>query len=292
MQKYLYDDLIIRLSEKFSRRLEEIEHDFNFELGDEFEFAICDILQNLLPDKFGVARGFVVNKEGDKKGDDIIIYDRNRFPTLRFRERNQYHRLENIPIESVYAYIEAKHTLDYNLKDPECSFFKAIKQSSDAKKLIAQREDASILSFNPYFKDIPFFHKQIKKTDLLPEINNPAFSCIIARNFKFSGLKHEDVNLDSIDFLTSNILIPKQDIIPDLIVLNKDIVFYPRICENGIFKEGVLFNHNQRNLAYSVLIRPNIAYGIFLAHLLYAIDWIKLGKMPWNLIHFDATKEK
>nr|HPN19840.1 hypothetical protein [Chitinophagales bacterium] len=69
-------------------------------------------------------------------------------------------------------------------------------------------------------------------------------------------------------------------------------VFYPRICENGIFKEGVLFNHNQRNLAYSVLIRPNIAYGIFLAHLLYAIDWIKLGKMPWNLIHFDATKEK
>ncbi|WP_396150646.1 DUF6602 domain-containing protein [Flavobacterium sp.] len=74
MAKYLYDNFIIKLSEKFNRRLEEIETDFNFELGDEFEFAICDILQDLLPTKFGVTRGFVVNKDGVKAGDDIIIY--------------------------------------------------------------------------------------------------------------------------------------------------------------------------------------------------------------------------
>src|SRR5690606_9041015 len=133
MEKYLYDGLIVRLAEKFTRRIEEIESDFNFELGDEFEFAICDILQNMLPDKFGVARGFVVNKNGEKKGDDIIIYDRNRFPTLRFHDKNQFHRLENIPIEAVYAYIEAKHSIEYNSSDKKNTFFKAFKQSSEAK---------------------------------------------------------------------------------------------------------------------------------------------------------------
>lgn len=289
MQKYLYDDFIIRLSEKFTRRLEEIESDFNFELGDEFEFAICDILRDLLPDKFGVARGFVVNKDGTKRGDDIIIYDRNRFPTLRFRDKSQFYRLENIPIEAVYAYIEAKHTIEYKFQDENCSFTKAFKQASEAKELISEREPADILSFNPYFTSNSFVNKLLKPS-ALPSINNPAFSCIIARNFKYTGAKNQLININSIDFLIKNILIPKQNVIPDLIVLNKDIVFYPRVYENGDFKDGVLFNHSAENLAYQILIRPNIAYGIFLSHLLYAVDWIRLGKMPWDLIHFDATK--
>lgn len=292
MENYLYDNLIVRLSQKFTRRIEEIESDFNFELGDEFEFAICDILQSLLPDKFGVARGFVVNMNGDKRGDDIIIYDRNRFPTLRFHDKSQFHRLENIPIEAVYAYIEAKHTIEYKLNDDKSTFSKAFKQSSEAKELISQRTDANLLSFNPYFVETPFISKGIKQSNILPSISNPAFSCIIARDFKFSGIKKEEVDLSSIDFLTKNILIPKQTVIPDLIVLNKDIVFYPTIFENGQFKDGVLFNFREQNLAYQILIRPNIAYGIFLAHLLFALDWIKLGKMPWKEIHFDAIKKR
>lgn len=292
MAKYLYDNLIVKLAEKFTRRIEEIESDFNFELGDEFEFAICEILQSLLPDKFGVTRGFVVNKDGSKKGDDIIIYDRNRFPTLRFHEKNQFHRLENIPIEAVFAYIEAKHTIEYNINNKNSTFFKAFKQSSEAKELISKRAPANIFSFNPYFVETPFVSKPLKKSNNIPPISNPAFSCIIARNFKFNGMKKELVDLSSIDFLIKNLLIPKQEIIPDLIVLNKDIVLHPRVYENGEFKEGALFNFKEENLAYQVLIRPNIAYGIFLTHLLFAIDWIKLGKMPWDLIHFDAVKEK
>jgi hypothetical protein len=289
MQTYLYNDFIINLSEKFNRRLEEIESDFNFELGDEFEYAICDILQDLLPDNFGVTRGFVVNKDGSKKGDDIIIYDRNRFPTLRFHNKGQFHRLENIPIEAVYAYIEAKHTIEYKTQDEKCSFTKAFRQASEAKELISQREASDIFSFNPYFKNIPLINNNLKPSSL-PKINNPAFSCIIARNFKYVGDKIQKVDINSLDFLINNVLIPKQAFIPDLIVLNKDIVFYPRIFENGEFKEGALFNHNADNHSYQILIRPNIAYGIFLSHLLFAIDWIKLGKMPWDLIHFDATK--
>lgn len=293
MAKYLYDDFIVKLSEKFNRRLEEIETDFNFELGDEFEFAICDILQDLLPSKFGVTRGFVVNRDGVKIGDDIIIYDRNKFPTLRNRNRNEYYRLENIPIEAVYAYIEAKHTIKYEFEKQDCVFFKAFEQATNVKKLISTRERSNILSFNPYFTEIPFMTREIKENKLLPSFNNPAFSCIVARNFDFKSTKIATPEEFTLEFLIENILIPKQEIIPDLIVLNKDIIMYPRIYEDGVFKESVLFNHNEKdNLAYQIIVRKNMAYGIFLSHLLYALDWIKLGRMPWDLIHFDATRNK
>lgn len=296
MAKYLYDDFIVRLSEKFIRRLEEIESDFNFELGDEFEFALCDILQDLLPDKFGVARGFVVDQNGNKRGDDIIIYDRNRFPTLRFRDKDNVHRLENIPIEAVYAYIEAKHTIEYDFNNKNCNFFKAFEQAIEVKKLISTRKPRNIFSFNPYFTNTPFFEKARTNENLklLPSINNPAFSCIVARNFKFSTKTIENKDIDSIEFLTENILIPCENIIPDLIVLNKDIIFYPALVESGnVTDTSTLFmNDGKDKVAYRILIRKNIAFGIFLSHLLFAIDWIKLDKMPWDLIHFDATRNK
>ncbi|HCQ13811.1 DUF6602 domain-containing protein [Flavobacterium sp.] len=293
MAQYLYDDFILKLSERFNRRLEDIENDYNFELGDEFEFAICDILKDLLPSKFGVTRGFVVTKDGLKGGDDIIIYDRNKFPTLRNRDRNEYYRLENIPVEAVYAYIEAKNTIKYEFEKKDCVFFKAFEQATNVKKLIATRESSNILSFNPYFKESPFLTKEIKKSKLLPSINNPAFTCIVSRNFDFKSPTITTPDEFTVEFLIENILIPKQEIIPDIIVLNKDIVMYPRIFEDGQFKESVLFNHNEKdNLSYQIIVRKNIAYGIFLSHLLFALDWIKLGKMPWDLIHFDATRDK
>lgn len=289
MGKYLYDDYIIRLSEKFTRRLEDIESDFNFELGDEFEYAVCDILQNLLPDKYGVTRGFVVNRNGEKRGDDIIIYDRHRFPTLRSHGKNQFHRLENIPIEAVYAYIEAKHTIEYEFGNSKCTFFKAFKQATEVKELMSQRQKASLFMYNPYIVGEPLFKNNLEYGNL-PKFNNPAFSCVISRNFLFKKKADEEVDLNSLDFLNKNLLIPKQNTIPDLVVLNKDIVLSPRSFQNGEFGKGGLFSHDANTLAYSTTICPNIGYGVFLTHLLFAIDWIRLDKMPWQDIHSDAIK--
>ena len=43
--------------------------------------------------------------------DDIIIYERNRFPLLRLINESDFCRKQQVPVESVYAYIEAKHSL-------------------------------------------------------------------------------------------------------------------------------------------------------------------------------------
>ena len=56
------------------------------------------MLRIFLPSKYGVCRGFVVNRHGDKAGDDIIIYDQEKFPTLRLLPKDDFSLKEEIPI--------------------------------------------------------------------------------------------------------------------------------------------------------------------------------------------------
>src|SRR5581483_5839792 len=100
----LYKGYVANVARRFDEALSQIAANHNLELGGEFEIALCRTLRNALPHRYGVCRGFVVNAEGDAAGDDIIIYDRARFPTLRALGDEDFSRLENIPIEAVYAY--------------------------------------------------------------------------------------------------------------------------------------------------------------------------------------------
>ncbi|WP_218012954.1 hypothetical protein [Bacillus wiedmannii] len=43
---------------------------------------------------------------------------------------------------------------------------------------------------------------------------------------------------------------------------------------------------------YEPVIRENLTFGIVLAQLLAAIDWIRLGRMPWEEILTDALSDE
>src|SRR5262245_21115179 len=75
MAKLLYEDYLRRLSARFAANVSEIETFYNFDLGDEFEFAIVKSLRAVLPTKCGICRGHVVDKNGEQAGDDLIIFD-------------------------------------------------------------------------------------------------------------------------------------------------------------------------------------------------------------------------
>ena len=123
-------------------------NDSSSSYGGEFEIAICQILREFLPNKYGICRGFVVSSDGEIAGDDIIIFDQERFPTLKLKGVGQYARKEQIPIEAVYAYIEAKHSINLLQKDNN-SIFKAIKQVESVKRLCNKRE--KILSWYAWY---------------------------------------------------------------------------------------------------------------------------------------------
>jgi hypothetical protein len=46
------------LARKVEARLQDIEAIYNFDLGDEFEVAICALPEHILPAKYGVCREF------------------------------------------------------------------------------------------------------------------------------------------------------------------------------------------------------------------------------------------
>src|SRR6266851_5063767 len=127
MSQLLYDGYLQNLNKRFEEALSEIEAHHNFEYGDEFEIALCKVFRRALPQMYGICRGYVVDADGMVAGDDIIIYDRARFPTLRALGDEDYARLEKIPIEAVYAYIEAKHTLELE-GESRSSLTKAVDQ--------------------------------------------------------------------------------------------------------------------------------------------------------------------
>ncbi|MFC2029864.1 DUF6602 domain-containing protein [Chloroflexota bacterium] len=121
-----YDNYLETIAERFRSFLGEIATEHNFEHGPEFEIAICKTFRRALPSKYGVCRGYLVDANGSKVGDDIITYDHERFPSLRMIGSNDFSQKQHIPIEAAYAYIEAKNSLTFNGKD--ATFRKAVKQ--------------------------------------------------------------------------------------------------------------------------------------------------------------------
>lgn len=263
-----YNNYLRFLSEKFERRLEELFPDYNFDYGDEFEVAICEILRNFLPSKYGICRGFVVNSIGQKAGDDIIIYDRERFPTLRLLGET-YSRKENIPIEAVYAYIEAKHTLD------EKTILKSFNQISEVKKVLDTRVKIGLEQIDNYLTLENF--KKVSIDDY-PNYRNPFYTMIIGRrcNNELKSIEKKEIY----QFLKDKIPEDANLNSPDFIVAGK-YHFIGVGIENNSSINPIVFIHPEKKSKY-FLKQSDISFGMSLAILFQAIDWIKLGPMPWD----------
>lgn len=282
MDKLLYNDYIRRLSDKLHAQFNSIEAGYNFDFGPEFEIALCRVLLNCLPQKFGVCRGFVVDEEGNMNGDDIIIFAQDRFFTLRQGVGLDLTVKEQIPIEAAIAYIEAKHTLILEGEGP-ASLHTACKQVEKIKTLCAKRESVKIGSWNPYvvnpinFPAPPGF-----------SINNPMYGVIFARNVKRTANSSEYLSSADIDKYfkeRTHSVPPGRTLAPDLMVLGDSYVVTPSIKKNG---ESFFSPFMSPVSNYGTRIVPGISYGVGFACLQFALDWIKLGKLPWDRILSNA----
>lgn len=285
MSKYLYDDFIVNLSKRISNRLEEISADYNFDFGDEYEIAICELLREFLPIKYGICRGFVVNKLGKKFGDDIIIYDQVSFPTLKSLNKVDWARKENIPIEAVYCYIEAKYSLDIS-DNSESNLSKALKQISEVKSLVNQREKYELNKYDPYH----FIPKPLNPIYGIPPFRNPIFGLIVSRYVKNGENRIE--NSESIASLI-NQYIEKYKVnenSPEGIVVGKDNYIFTAIKKEPRNNPSRFIIPNEQNI-YQSMHKESNALAIALVHLYSAIDWIRLDKMPWEEI-FNDVKNK
>jgi hypothetical protein len=83
----------------------------NFDAGPSIEDIVRDQFRLLLPDRYTVTSGVVIDSDGDHCGDcDLVIANRFWRPLLKYGATNESRRV-HIPVEAVYTVIEVKQTL-------------------------------------------------------------------------------------------------------------------------------------------------------------------------------------
>lgn len=261
------DEINIRTKELFS----EISAEYNFDNGPEFEIALCKFLRIILPTKYGICRGFVVSKDGTTAGDDIIIYDQERFPTLRLLQSLDFGQKQKIPIEAVYAYIEAKHTLSLEGNGGQ-SLEKSLSQIEAVKNV-----KRAIVPMTQITPQVTISSYRANRPPYWPDYRNPLFTAIISRNVRINP--HNKIT-DSQTFLpilqNKCLEITKNQSGPDLIISGSDVVSIPSVgaqIESPFFMPGIS--------NFSAYLTKESAFSTGLTSMLYAFDHITLGKIHW-----------
>ena len=281
---YLYRGYVETLAARFAAALDYIQTVYNFDHGDEFEVAICQVLRSVLPQRFGICRGHVVNSQGDQAGDDIVIYDRFLFPTLRLLPQEDYSRKEWVPIEAVFAYIEAKNTLDIQGNDGT-SITKACVQVGNVKRLCGARPPVPLHEIS---RNVTITGAQINKPASLPNHRNPLYTMILSRHIRTKkGEKHLTDPMQIIKELHGIKL--ENGNFPDAIVAGASNIVLPgkALLGNGIELRLLVFGDD---CSLRPLVTKDVAFGVGLCVLMTVLDSIQLGTMPWQHILEDALK--
>ena len=255
----------------------------------EFEVVLCEILRGALPHKYGICRGFALTAEGAAAGDDIIVFAQDRFPTLKLRRPEDYSRKEQIPIEAAYAYIEAKHTLVLEGNGPG-SLAKACLQVAKVKELCSKRKSTELFMLDPYVShETPI----TDNSQALHPTRNPMYGAVISRYVcRKKGTDAledpEEINVVFKEILESslNLTAMGKEFFPDLIVMGNSNLVLPATVIAG--ETHPLFFAQDRMSSLAVETVYGAAFGAGLCCLFFALDWVRLGKMPWQEILADA----
>lgn len=291
----MYDKLLERFTKRAIAIFNEIEATHNFENGSEFEVAICKLLRLFLPKKYSICRGYIVSSEGDKVGDDIIIYDAENFPKVRTTD-DDFAVKQYIPSEAVYAYIEAKNTLCVDGSGSDNTLLTAFNQIKEVDKLMNKRDKISSnlgLAFDRYnpilFKDTKYW----------PDTRNPIYTVIFSRYIKSRKTKKDalfkDENgvEDALNYFKKCLddTVKKTATIPDLIIAGKNYISIPVFVEGpDKITFGGPFYMSTKNVAS--LRMNDLSIGIGIANLLRALDFIKLTPIKYDELILQALRNK
>lgn len=268
----LYNQWLSSLSKRYVAMLDRIAAEYNFDLGTEFEIVLAHFLERVLPAKCGVCRGFVVPARGTPVGDDLIIYDRTRFPTLRGLGAD-LSRKEAVPAEAVLAYIEAKHTLS------KATLLKALKQLAAVKRTprveVTRRELVPGVLVGDSLTLAP-------PAPGWPAIQNPWYTAIVARR-----LDPDLASIAAVQQLLREGVTADLNEVPDVISADRVLVLPCFRRTDGqelrpFMAEGV---------ASAVCDVGEKSFPLAVCHLLWAISKIVPAEVQWQEIFVEETRD-
>lgn len=289
----MYRGYAAQLSKRFASALDEITATHGFEYGAEFEVAICKVLRLILPEKYGVCRGYATSPQGETAGDDIIIFAQDAFPTLRTLEGDSFARKEYVPIEAIYAYIECKHTLVLGARaDEPASLLRASQQVQEVKSLIATRDRVPFAQFDSYVTWRGPPGRRVDIPEWLPKYRNPPFGMVFSRRVADRTAQRPLTDPEQIhEALLGGSDVQKSPSAVDVVVCGESNGLAPGFRGENSEMQNLLFalpDHPGHMLG--CFQTPEIAFGVGIVHLMGALDWIRLGPMPWAKI-LNATRQ-
>lgn len=276
----MYNRYLSTLTSRFHQSFASIQAYYNFDYGDEFEIALCEVFSELLPERYGVCRGFAVTHDDESAGDDILIFDQTAFPRLGARRKNDFARKESIPIESVYAYIEAKYTLNVGGDDGQ-SLQKSMTQASRVKELCFRRTKVDLAQITPYLRMKGGFASP--KPGGYPDYQNPPYSAIFSMRVRDKkGGEILDSHKNIVDLFENH---PANktpnEFYPDVIVAGAKSILIPAGNNQTVSNP---FNLPQSDTKLAFFETTDDAFALGFLHLLWALDFIQLSPLPFHEI--------
>ena len=178
---------------------------------------------------------------------------------MRSTQANNFSIKEQIPVEAVYAYIECKHSID-----TEETLDKALQQVRKVKEFMMARFPKA----NEHYEEAgPIYQGRVQDWPrIYPKLKNQPFAVVFARK--------------SAESFTFNGKVAKND--PDLIVLgaNKIVTQSVALGADGI--KGSLFLDEKHWATFRTESAFEQAFGVFVLHVLAAINWIELVPIDWT----------
>ncbi|MBN1607486.1 MAG: hypothetical protein JW940_12685 [Polyangiaceae bacterium] len=279
-----YGDLFDGLAARVDVAIKGMRAQHNFDKGPELEIAICEVLKSFLPERVAVARGFVVASDGTSAGDDIIVYDASRFPTLRGLG-GDLSRKERVPAEAVLAYIEVKHTLHIG---PETTrnagqhLHKALSQIASVKRLA--RRPVPLAQIAPRFRLDGFGRT---RRSGMPNVRNPWYGAIWALNMDIDdepgpALAERVCELQRVDSVAPRHL---PDVVAAGSVFGCPTIRWGQCPESSDPSDSTLVPRPflARDTRMTITPTPH-PIGIAMLHLSDAIDDLVLGGLSWTAI--------
>jgi len=284
MKNYSYKGLIPTLAKEFLASVESIRAEHGFDLGPEFEIILCKLLRKLLPSRYGICRGYLTNSKGEVAGDDIVIFDQIRFPTIALRQDEDFSRKDYVPIEAACCYIEAKYTINI-IGDDGQSLSKAISQVSAAKKLCSQRTPVSLLALSPHINAEGF---SVSMPDGWPEQKNPLFTAIIASQIRKKKGDRDFLSAgDARNLMVGDFKVDQYS--QDLCVFGQRLIGIPAVLLSKEKREiRSPFQVYGKTVPMVMALNEDNGFALGLIQIMWALDWIQLGKIPWTNVIRNA----
>jgi hypothetical protein len=210
-----------------------------------------------------------------------------RFPTLRSLGEDDYSRREHVPIDAIYAYLEAKHTLELDGSD-DSSLRRATEQAIKVKSLCGRRAPVPLETLESGYRfGGSGFRIDVPKG--WPSTRNPMFAGVISRRVRHNGGIIDDPDEINSTLTTANLHTGIAS--PDLIVAGRNNVVVPgyQQTENGKFVISGFYLHGESD--YVCYSAPGLGLAVGLCSLLSAIDWVYLERMPWHRILGNALNK-